>query len=165
MHERYCLRCCATAAISGSGSVLQSPAATQALLHSLLRPRRCQRLQTCAARCSAFGAPHSTNLAHWRPATRTTLSLSAGASLLHFRWGPRRTWPYRCCNCIRSIEDSGEQGLTQMYSRIHTSVATISVGDSGERGHIGVATVPAQWRTAENRAEGVKHNASGCIYI
>ena len=81
LHERCCLRCCATAAISGSGPVLQPPAAARALLHSLLRPRRCQRLQTCAARCSAFGAPHSTNLAHWRPATRTTLPLSAGASL------------------------------------------------------------------------------------
>ena len=71
----------------------------------------------------------------------------------HFRWGPRRTGPYRCCNCIRSIYDSGEQGLKQkMHRPIHTSVATISVDDSGERGHIGVATVPAPMMTAANRA-------------
>ena len=47
--ERCCIPCCATAATSGSRHVLQPTAAALAQLHSLLRHRRYQRPQACAA--------------------------------------------------------------------------------------------------------------------
>ena len=61
LHERCCIRCCAIAATSGSRHVLPPTAAARALLHSLLRHCRYQRLQTCAAAnsCSTSAVLHS----------------------------------------------------------------------------------------------------------